>query len=176
MEITAVWAAQSDAFDGQGGVATIGQRDGMRRAGGVDLVVPEAQTRWTQDHCWCRRVCGAKAAQCYRLRAAGRIVRDRQAGAAIAFSRRGKGHVDEAGSPGSKSTGTAGTGMLLMEITAVWAAQSDTVDGQGSVATIGQCDGKRRAGAIDLVVPEAQTRWTQDHCWCRRGCANRGID
>ncbi len=79
MEITAVGAAQSDAVDGQGGVATIGQRDGPRRAGGVDLVVPEAQTRWTQAHYWCRRGC-ARAAQCYRLRAAGRIVRDRHTG------------------------------------------------------------------------------------------------
>ena len=79
MEITAVGAAQSDAVDGQGGVATIGQRDGPRRAGGVDLVVPEAQTRWTQAHYWCRRGC-ARAAQCYRLRAAGRFVRDRHTG------------------------------------------------------------------------------------------------
>jgi len=54
MEITAVGATQPDAFDGQGGVATIGQRDGLRRTGGVDLVVPEAQTRWTQAHRWCR--------------------------------------------------------------------------------------------------------------------------
>ena len=168
MEITAVGAAQSDAVDGQGGVATIGQRDGLRRAGGVDLVVPEAQTRWTQAHYWCRRGC-ARAAQCYRLWAAGRIVRDRQAGAEIAFSRRGKGHVDETGSPGCQRTGTAGTGMLLMEITAVGATQSDAVDGQGGVATIGQRDGPRRTGGVDLVVPEAQTRWTQAHYWCRRG-------
>ena len=55
MEITAVGAAQPDAFDAQGGVAAIFQRDGLRRTGGVDLVVPEAQTRWTQAHYWCRR-------------------------------------------------------------------------------------------------------------------------
>jgi hypothetical protein len=55
MEITAVGATQPDAFDGQGSVATILQRDGLRRTGGVDLVVPEAQTRWTQAHYWCRR-------------------------------------------------------------------------------------------------------------------------
>jgi hypothetical protein len=55
MEITAVGATQPDAFDGQGGVATILQRDGLRRTGGVDLVVPEAQTRGTQAHYWSRR-------------------------------------------------------------------------------------------------------------------------
>ena len=168
MEITAIGTAQPDAVDGQGGVAAIGQRDGMRRAGGVDLVVSEAQTRWTQAHYWCRRGC-ARAAQCYRLWAAGRIVRDRQAGAEIAFSRRSEGHVDETGSPNCQCTGTAGTGILLMEITAVGAAQPDAVDGQGGVATIGQRDGLRRAGGVDLVVPEAQTRWTQAHYWCRRG-------
>ena len=168
MEVTAVRAAQPDAVDGQGGVATIGQCDGMRRAGGVDLVVPEAQTRWTQAYNRCRRGC-ARAAQCYRVRAAGCIVRDRQAGAEIAFSRRGKGHVDETGSPGCQRTGTAGTGILLMEVTAVRAAQPDAVDGQGGVATIGQRDGMRRAGGVDLVVPEAQTRWTQAYNRCRRG-------
>ena len=50
------------------------------------------------------------------------------------------------------------------------------VDGQGGVATILQRDGLRRTGGVDLVVPEAQTRWTQAHYWCRRGCANKDID
>ena len=63
-----------------------------------------------------------------------------------------------------------------MEITAVGAAQPDAVDGQGGVAAIGQRDGLRRTGGVDLVVPEAQTRWTQAHHWCRGGCANKDID
>jgi len=116
------------------------------------------------------------AAEGHRLWTAGRIVRDRQAGAASAFSRRGKGHVNGTGSPGRQRTGTAGTGILLMEITAVGAAQPDAFDGQGGVATILQRDSLRRTGGVDLVVPEAQARWTQAHSWCRRGCANKDID
>ena len=166
MEITTVGATQPDALDGQGSVATILQRDGLRRTGGIDLVVPEAQNRWTQAYYWCGLVY-TRPAQCYRLWAAGCIVRDRQAGAATAFSRRGKGHADGTGSPGLQWTGT---GILLMEITTVGATQPDALDGQGSVATILQRDGLRRTGGIDLVVPEAQNRWTQAHYWCRRGC------
>ena len=55
MEITVVGAAELDAVDGQGGVAAIFQREGLRRTGGVDLLVPQAQTCWTQAHHWCRR-------------------------------------------------------------------------------------------------------------------------
>ena len=55
MEITTVGAAQPDAVDGQVGVAGIGQRDGLHRTGGVDLLVPEVQTPWTQAHHWYRR-------------------------------------------------------------------------------------------------------------------------
>jgi len=64
MEITAEVAVKLDSLDGQVGVASIGQRDCLQRTGGVDLLVPEAQTRWTQAHHWCRCGC-ARAAQCH---------------------------------------------------------------------------------------------------------------
>jgi len=103
------------------------------------------------------------------MRAVWCIVRDRHAGFATAGSRRGKGHDYETLFPGCQRRGTDGTVVQLSKITALVAAQHDAADGQGGVAGIGQYDGSRRTGGVDLLVPEAQTRWTQAHRWCRRG-------
>jgi hypothetical protein len=70
-KIPTVGAAHPDAGDGQGGVSAICQRDGRNRAAGIDLLVPEAQSRRTQGSAGACAVVPAslKATACGRLAA-----------------------------------------------------------------------------------------------------------
>ena len=70
----------------------VGQRHGLRRAGGVHILIAEGQAGWQEAHAGCH----ARAGEGYGLRAAGGVIRDRNRAGLAAGGRGRECHTDGA--------------------------------------------------------------------------------
>src|SRR4029077_9925834 len=141
----AVLRAGRDAGDVQGSRAGVGERNGLRGAGGVQILIAEGQ-------------CGGREADAggdtgagegYGLWASGGVVGDGDRAGLAAGGGGCEGDADGAvGAGGDGSAASVGLSVLC--------AGHDAGDVQGSRAGVGERNGLRGAGGIQILIAEGQ--------------------
>ena len=149
-KVAGIGAREREAGDAQGGVAGIGQGDGLSRTGGADGLAGESETG------------GGKAAR----RAPSPVpVRLTVWGLPVALSVRVTAAVRVPLAAGVKVTlivqlapaATRASAIIgLSKVAGIGARERDAGDAQGGVAGVGQGDGLSRTGGADGLAAESQ--------------------
>src|SRR4029077_8602322 len=140
-----VLSAGYDAGDVQGSRAGVGERNGLRGAGGIQILITEGQRGGCEGDSWS----DTGAREIDQLRAPGGVIGNGdRAGLA---ARRGGGESDADGAVGASGDGSAaGVGLAVLR------AGRDAGDVQGSRAGVGERNGLRCAGGVQILIAEGQ--------------------
>src|ERR1035437_994338 len=154
-EISGVGSRDGNAGDGERPRAGVGQGDTLSDAGGIDVLIAEAQGRGCQSD---RRYPYTRTGKSDGLRRPGGAVRNSDGGAAGAHGPRSERDGDGAIGAG-RDAGAAG--VVLCKVGGVGSRDGNAGDGERPRAGVGQGDTLSDAGGIDVLIAEAQGRGCQ---------------